>query len=378
LTSDRVMVFGHDTTTPGAPYVQRIGHRLHIGTGGAFELIFAQAQVVGWFDLRADPLRLHNLSRGTTLGPRPIVLDERGERITDFRPLGRAVRAEQRLLEANAVRTVIECVWRFVNDPQQPAGNEPVHRRRYTIYPTGQVYVTVDADVATDSWQPKQVGLSVRMALPQSDTVSVRIPQPTTAGETAPPYGWLAADGMHAGLLFVVGSEGAPRLLSPTREPSGPATLVAVDDEQTGVARFWWCHLWLATLHEDFERSAVARALSFLNPPALDIDIGSVAPQRDQRGASSGFDRGMGSYVLVPKKGRLRLVLHPGVRHAISPGFTISGTAGHDAWVYVNNILHKSVARNRDGDIIFQLRKPIRKTTVVEVIVRRETTVSGS
>ncbi len=371
LTADREMVFG-DFTTDGTPYVRRVSDRLLVGTGGAFELTFAHGQIVSWFDLRVDSHRLHNLVRGTTLGPRPIVLDASNRPDGDFKPLGSAVLAEQRLLEANAVRIRVECAWRFVDDPEGPIDGRPLHRRVYTIYPTGQMFVTVEATIATDTWQPPRVGLAVRMAPSAGEHVVSAEVDPSH-----PTYGWLAAEGVLSSLVFAVETDDDhSRLMSMRDESSGVCSLVHVAGEAGETVR-WRCLLWLTTSDKGLEESARARVAAFDHPPALDLQVGSLDSGHGTA-MMSGFDRETGSFFLKVEDGRVRFKLRPTASHAVEPAFTVTGTAGHQAWVYVNHILHEPTARNRDGDVIFQLREPIRKATLVEVIVRRGSASSGS
>lgn len=374
LATDRSMVFGDNTTTGTTPYVQRIGGRLHVGTPGHFELTFAQGQIVNWFDLHNDPHRLHNLTRDTTLGPRVVVVDPTLQTAGEFTALGRAVITEQRLLEANAVRMVVDSVWRFVDDPRQPADGSPTHRRRYTIYPTGHVFVLVQADVSNDSWHPNQVGLSVRMAPPANDSISASLP---TGRDDAShhPYGSLGCGAQPSRLLLATHTQGEPQWVTQLDPPTGVRSLVLVD-EPTTTSRTWQCLLWLTTFDKTFEEQGAIQAAAFLDPPRLTLD----AEPNDEGDSEhyTEFDRPTGSYILHPRGGRVGVTLRPGSPRIVNPAFTVSGTAGRDAWVYVDDVLHEPVARDAGGDLVFQLREAPRRTTRVEVIVRRGLAEPGS
>lgn len=374
LTADRATVFGEVNNTSGGLYVQRVAKRLNVGTGGSFELTFANGQIVRWFDLATDPHRLHNLVQGGTLGPTPVVLDDSPNSDTGFGPLGSAVLAEQRLLEATAVRVVIECVWYFVEDPDAPIDQRPRHRRLYTIYPTGELFVSVDATVANEVWSPPNVGLEITLAPPADGPHDVGIGSVPAATTTYAPYAWAGSSSQGGYLLYVVPTrEATATIVTRTDPETHRLSLVATGGQPQAGLRSWHGVIVLrldgrnATSHE-----AAATASAYAAPPKLDLELGSPSgTDAFGRNLEAGYDRATGSYVLVPEAGRLRLKLRSDNTRPVAPAFTVHGTAGLDAWVYVNYVLHVPTARDRTGNLIFQLPKGLPPQTPVEVLIRR-------
>ena len=75
LTGNRANLLGNPDGSEGELYVQRVGKRLRIGSkrpGSEFEITMANGQIVAWYHIATDPNRLHNLVRGTSLGPNPV------------------------------------------------------------------------------------------------------------------------------------------------------------------------------------------------------------------------------------------------------------------------------------------------------------------
>ncbi|MDO8630598.1 MAG: hypothetical protein Q7R41_08890, partial [Phycisphaerales bacterium] len=128
LAGNRADLLGDSANKIGNLYVQQAGRHWNIGSGGRFEISFANGQITNWYNLAADPYRLRNLVRGTTLGPSPVVVDESGMPLGDFSALGRSVAARQRIVEMNAVRVVVESEWRFVDEPNEALDRRPFQR----------------------------------------------------------------------------------------------------------------------------------------------------------------------------------------------------------------------------------------------------------
>jgi len=380
LTADRATVFGEANNTSGGVYVQRVAKRLNVGAGGSFELTFANGQIVRWFDLAADPQRLHNLVQDATLGPTPVVLNDSSDDDAGFGALGSAVLAEQRLLEATAVRVVIECAWYFVDDPDAPIDQRPRHRWLYTIYPTGELFVSVDATVANEMWSAPNVGLQITLAPPDGGQHDVGIGSiPPSASTTRSAYAWAGSQSQGGYLLYVVPTQApAATIVTRTDPKSRHLSLAATGGNPQAGEQSWNSVIKLRVTGEaGTSDAAAAVALDLTDPPQLNLELGSLVDTDAMgRRLEAGYDRATGSYVLVPEAGHLRLKLRGENTRSVAPAFTVHDTAGLDAWVYVNSVLHKPTARDQAGNLVFQIPKELPLDTPVEVLIRRRPTPS--
>ena len=383
LTSARIDLFGNPENRSGAMYVRQIGQRWRVGAGGRFELTMGNGQFVEWYNLAADPHRLRNLLRGATLGPSPTTPGPTGDGGA-FDALGRAVVARPRIVEMNAVRTVITSDWRFVDEPDRRSGKRasddrslderPFQRWRYTIYATGQIYAEVEATAQTETWTPPRLDLAVSMAAANDDTPTMLTYPAHDGGPSGtPPYGSIREGAGDALLLFVPGAASpAGRITATLDAPGRRATLTLVDDRPIQPVRRWTAHVLLGASSEITDEQAGARAGEYANPPPLTLDIGRVAVAGDGpwRPTETGFDPASGSYVIVPDSGQVRFVLD-GRAHAFhTPAFTIVDTVDRTAWVYVDHLIHAPVGRDADGRLVFQLPGRVSDVRRVEVLLQ--------
>ena len=112
LTANRKTLLGDPDDPAGGLYALRVGRQWKIGARrpGRFELTFANGQIVGWYNLDADPNRRRNLVWGTALGPALVTPDGLG--------VDRAVSVKSEIVELSEVRAVISSEWRL---PDRPA-----------------------------------------------------------------------------------------------------------------------------------------------------------------------------------------------------------------------------------------------------------------
>ncbi len=394
LTGHRESVFGDPTNTKGELYVQQVGRRIHIGAGGKFELTVGNGQIRAWHNLGDDPNRLRNLLYESSLGPNPVEINK--SKAKPLSGLGETVVASHRILEANGVRVVLECEWRFVDDPSRArAGLDaaPFHRWRYTIYPTGQLYVLVESTSKTDDgWSP-QIGLSVALASPSPGGIQTFIPQvqsqdPDPITETdpnpdynpnensdrdAPMFASLSNAAANAEFLFVPNLRAATSRFDEVVSMDGRSvTINAQDKRDDSPVKSWVSHIHLSQEATDLTKEARARA----------IDVAGVrSPVRIERGApiessvgigrSDGFNAAEGCYAISPDAGRLRVVIEGGNRPIFSPSFCIPFEKGRESWVYVDHLTFHPVVTNERGQLIFQIPGVIEKKSEIEVLFRR-------
>ena len=365
LTAHRQALLGDPRRTDGELYVERAGRRWNVGAGGRFEITFANGQIVRWHHLQQDPYRLRNLVEGTTLGPSPMITSE-GD--ADLNALGRQVVVRSRIVEMNRVRAVLACEWRFVEDPSAPLLDRPFERWEYVIYPTGQVYVTVECTARTGDWSADQVGLSVTLATRPGDGLLTQ----TSQGTRQPPtFAAARAPATDAFLLFALNE---PQQMTTMRERlndrQGRASLIASRAASGSDVERWTCTLVLGSAESIADEEAIDRAAAFADPVPLAISVGSIADEEQRTGLLHGLDQTDGCYVLSPEHGQLRFTIDGRDRPVPAPAFTILDSQDRQAWVYVDHMIHDALARDAQGNLLFQIPHTIKKHSTVEVLFR--------
>lgn len=381
LTNFREDVLGNSQGTTGGLYVQRAGRRLNVGAGGRFELTFSNGQVSAWHNLAADPHRLRNLVAGTTLGPQPVRSDAPPEGLADFSFLGKAVVARQRLVEASAVRVAIECIWSFADDPAATIEGRPNQQWRYTIYPTGQVYVDVRSVSPATASSPERMGLGVGFAGAGNETIQTAIlSSPTAASaETATSSKPNSDVGSFAvatfgeadvSMLFVPWAGGRPlRIKELVDSVRRIRWLVAHEDADGSPEGRWQAMVYLASTVMD-RGEAFARAREYLEAMPLRLELGS-AVHGSVASREDGFDRGEGCYVISPDAGRVRAVLEGDRVPFFTPTLRIVGSQRLQTWVYLDHLILDRVGWDGLGDAVIQLPRPVTGRSLVDIHLRR-------
>ena len=369
LAGNREDLLGDSAASSGALYVQRAGRRWNVGAGGRFELVFANGQIVGWYNTAADPHRLRNLVYGTTLGPSPVVL-ESGTDLGDFSALGRWVQTTARIVEMNPVRVVIASEWRLTDEPDQPARQRPVQRWRYTIHRDGQMFVKVESTRQTSAWSA-HLGLAVTLLADTNDALHTQNaggPVGKNGAETVA-CAWVRRAEEDAFLLFVPAAPpGAPmRVFEQFDATRRRASLVAAAAPVEDRTQSWSGMVFLGANKAVSREEALARAKGYARAPRPRIDWGTAGPSPD----GSGYDPAEGTYSFTPDQERVRVVFDGSVQPLFSPTVRILGSAGREAWVYVNHLIHSEVHRDADGELLFQLPN-ITGVIQVEVLFRED------
>jgi len=374
LAGNRVDLLGDSRNTTGALYVQLAGRRWNVGAGGRFELTFANGQITSWYNLAADPNRVRNLVRGTTLGPSPVVVGASGSELGDFSALGKSVVARQRIVEINSVRAVVASEWRFVDDPDASLNDRPFQRWVYTIYPSGQVFVVVEATGSTKSWTPPSLGLAVTVASSADDEWKTQTAAPTvaTADPPRPVCAMARSQPRDTVLVFMLDSPSASsRIVEKVDSTARHVSLILILENSPVEIAKWTCQLALASAGDISDADATARAAEYAGPASIRVEVGSPVAGSTLSSRTDGFDPSSGSYDLSPDQGRVRVVVEGQKRPVFSPAFRILGAKDQEAWVYVNHLIVGKVARDPGGNLIFQLPGTIRQSTMVEVLLRR-------
>lgn len=384
LSASREDVFGDSSNHTGQMYVQRVGRRWHVGAGGDFELIFANGQITGWYNLAADPYRLRNLVRGTSLGPTPTSLLDDRTADTATTQTSRQVVSRQAIREMNAVRVAIETEWRFVRERGAAPDERPDYRWIYTIYPTGQIYVSVEANAAPDANAAPGLDLTVSLAARPVDEWRTRV-IPASSAERAgiavelPAYITAQSATGDVFILFVPWM-GEGRVDVRENRPSSfaPLSLFASYRGVAGNVRRAACHLWLGTKSDVSDREALERARAYATPAAIDARIGKfVESQSDSPVVRDGFAPASGTFALTPEGGRVLLALGSARRPFFGPVFSIRRLGDRQSWVYVNHLILEPTALDGTGNLIFQVPDGVREQMLIEVLLRQAQTRSG-
>lgn len=356
LTSNREDVFGDSRNAVGGLYAQRVGRRWNVGAGGRFELTFAHGQITAWYNLAADPNRVRNLVQGTTLGPTPVVISADGSELGDFSALGNAVAATQRLLEANPVRVVVTSEWHFVDDLEQSGEGRPFQRWVYTIYPTGGVFVTVEATARTERWTPPELALAVSMAGATGDEWSIVTEDGATARNT----------GANAELLFAVHAASAS--IASRHDPAAKRVLlIARGTADTAVAR-WNAMIRVGGIDE---RGTAGMLSSYIHPETIRLEQGRPAGEKSGLARDAVLNPAGGCYEVEAEQGRVRFMLEGKRKPLTAPCFEVSQVGAGACWVYVDHLIQEATARSREEHLIFQVPGTVDRRVVVEVLCNR-------
>lgn len=378
LTDNRKTVFGDVDGPEGSLYVQHAGRRVSVGAVGRFELGLSNGQIVRWYALAEDPSRLRDLvGVGNALGPMPVRVppgaDWRQE--ADWRWLiagaGGAglVTANQRLIEANVVRAVVECTWSLGEG--DAAG--PLARWLYVIYPSGQVYVTVLCGPQAGSPEAGGVGLAVSR-LPQ-EFLNAELHAPGRLGDLPDlakrSFACLATGEPDSGLLFLLhDGDCGPQLQAVAATDTPRYSVVAYGGGADCPTKPWSALLGVGPAGECNQQTWAACARAYGPAAGIELVVGTF--ERGSAGdvGGDGFNERFGSYMLKPDSGRVQVRLHANLGAMMSPVFTVATGGAGEAWVYVDNRIHEAVARDPHGNLVFQVPGLRDQDTLVEVYLR--------
>lgn len=383
LAGNRVDLHGDSANKVGGLYVQQAGRHLNIGTGGRFEISFANGQITNWYNLAADPYRLRNLVRGTTLGPSPVVVDESGTRLGDFSELGRSVASRQHIVEMSAVRVVVESEWRFVNEANAPLDRCPFQRWVYTIYPTGQIFVMVEATAETDSWSPR-LALAATFSSTAEEQVQTRVGggaggsagertgEASGASTSADPIFAAARNAASDAILLFIPYPSDPntRIVEHVDGERRRTSFLVLSDAPRSALRKWICQMFVATSSAVDESEIRFRAMDYTTRGSLRMEIGKLPASEKATMRGDGFDPGGGSFVVAVEQNRARLTLDGRERPTYSPAFVVVGGQSGQSWVYADNLIFEPITRRQGGDIVFQLPGIVRKKVMIETLFR--------
>ena len=239
----------------------------------------------------------------------------------------------------------------------------------YTIYPTGQIFVAVETTSATDTFNSEQMGLGVFGANLTKNPVQTFVNTIATDGqENQPVFAWMRDTTANASMLYI--PLHATDIIEQIDSARESVSFVAVDEPGLKNIKRWIGQLFLTTSSELSNEFAVARATAFQHPPMPELEFGSFVPTESLPGSGmtvNGFNPATGCYVIKPENGMVRMILDH-KQHWFTPTFKIPDPHNRKVSVYINHLIYKNIARDRDGNLIFQLLEPLQKRTLVEVL----------
>ena len=372
LAGNRKTLLGDPTDSKGGLYARRVGRRWKIGAQrpGAFDLTFANGQIVEWFNLAADPGRRRNLVWGTTLGP--TFVSRTGRAITP------AVSVQSRIVELSPVRVVIASQWSFAGRAARANGVEakpPSLEWIYTIYPSGQLYVTVT--VLDSSALPTATGLAVSVSASSEGDLQVNMAKRPKGNRpsTLPMYASARMASSDALLLYTVSDVAGTLRIEQLTQGVGDSS--ATSDQTSFIAypplealgpTRWYSHLFLGSSSQVGDAEVLARAFGYARPVLPHLELGTFVSVDDRDGGTAGFDPGHGCFVIAPERGRVRLILDGTQQPYFSPAFRITNSARRDARVYVDHLIFNHAALDVDGNVVFQLPFTVDRRVMVEVL----------
>lgn len=305
LVNNVKQLFGPTELTPGDLYARSEGRRLVVGAAERFELVFSQGLISQWFDLSSDPAKTRSLT---------------GE---------------------------------------QP----PVRQWLYTIRRDGRVYIectgtTGEVDVITTA-----VSFCLDGDAGFQPTVVARSAEAAPGGAHDPYALFSREERGRADLLVVPFGQVIGQML---RRPDDPR-LCVLWRLPPGDTRFSFAammRVWPTDI--DSAAQAAPMAADYRHPTPLLVDVGSLVRTDPGDFDGDGFSEGRGYYVLQldNKAADVRISGRRYLR--FSPAFKLVNARDRDVWVYVDGKQIETY-RDREGDILFEVKGMISNEALVEV-----------
>ncbi len=384
LADNAKNVLGSPSGNPGDLYVRTEGRRARVGVVERFELVFARGRIVQWFDLQSDANRLHNLTGGGPLGPTPVWLpgdpDEivRIDETAGWEKMGPAAESFQKLVEATAVRVIVWGEWRFGSPAavaSAPSGDAPFLRWVYTVYATGRVYVEFAGTLRPPA-PAQRIGYLVACADGEGFRTIPHPAQPADAG------GPITADSLsyvlchrdepnRADLLFAFFRAATAPAARTLRHGEEPRLGTLFHGGQADAVTAWAAMLNVWPFDIDGPAQAEPMVLDYVNPMPIVIDAGRLVRTDAGDIDNDGFNEARGHYTLEPDGNVVKLRLDGSRRMRFGPAFRIVDVADCDVWAYVDGLEIRPIARDADGDAVFQIPRVLDRETLVEVTSRK-------
>lgn len=368
LLDNRRDLLGTPDGPEGALYARQIGTRLIVGASGRFELVFQSGLVTRCYQTAVDPHRLASLCLNGPLGPVPLPIHSAairaGEAVSlDVAALAASggpsrLRRTHRLVEANALRIVVEAEWSWTvaESASQPTTPEALVFR-YAIDACGRVHVAVRSAAVETFAMPPPFAVFIDAADDRAWQFDVQ-----NTGSRRGRYlraAARAADEPRDELIWIVceyGDDAGLRSLRPLdstlsaavlADPRGPAAPLVHRS-----VLLVWPGLWA-------DRPADARLWADATWPAR-----AAGP----RTSVMAFDPIENAYRVDCRSGRARFSLEEVGVVRFRPMLLLDGTSGRRAFVTCNGLMMRSDQRAADGSVLVELPEILRPASI-EIIV---------
>lgn len=383
-------VLASPSSQPGDLYVRTEGRRIRVGVVERFELVFSRGKIVEWFDLRNDPNRIHNLTGGGPLGPTPVVVPAgaaaptRIDEASGGERLGAVAESFQKTVEASPVRVIVWGEWRFGSPAtaSAPGTDAPFHRWVYTVYATGKVCLEFAGTVAPSAADKGPEGsgrIGYLVSCADGEGFERLLHAPQSPGNKAP----ATPDGLSYVLYHHDGADKPDLLYTFYRPLTAPKARAVRHDEEPRLGTLFYggpaevLSVWAAMLtvwpHDiDGPQQAEPIALDYANPMPIAVDAGRLVRTDPGDIDNDGFNEARGHYTLEPDGNVVKVRLDGSKRMRFGPAFKIVDVTDSDVWAYVDGIEIRPVARDVDGNVVFQIPRVLDKETLVEVTIRRK------
>ncbi len=326
----------------GDLYARSSGRRIVVGAVDRFELVFSRGQIREWRQ-PSGTAGGQNLAAPGGLGPFVASGQEAIELASG--------EWTQAILEANPLRLVLTA--EPGGDPA-PAGVRWV----YAVYADGRVFYS-----AMDT-QPAGPGSNLAFACdPRADfRRTVGDAQPGDPASTG--YALLSRPAAGLADLLIVPDRALParNLDQPDRRigvayglPAGPEPL-----RIAGMLQFWPDDV-------DGPSQAAPAAASYVNPMPLGLDVGRLVRTDPGDLNNDGYSEG-GGYYALQLDGRIAKLRIDGRRQMrFSPAFKLLDVAGKEVWAYADGRQIRSLYRDQDNNVFFQVPGVINREVLVEI-----------
>ncbi len=367
LVDNTQWVLGEQSTA-GELYVFTRGRRIHVGARARFELAFLDGVIAEWRG-PGDA----NLADAGGLGPWPVPLpadwQSRAEPVAYddpalFTEWGPAAAAVQSLVEVTPFRVVLAGQWRFAAPGRDPAA-APGHEWRYTIYPSGAIYVALRSQAGGGAWPAPLAGCAVAV---DGRRGFARIePLPGAPDENGPEFALLSRRGGGSDLLWTwsreTGYQEQRAMVS-----ADERRLAVLAGAVAGAAELRSAHLlrvWPADLDSAPEAAGVAG--DYRRPGRVRMTVGRAVIEAAGDLDGDGFNESEGCYELAGEGGVARFTFEPERALRFDPVFRVWETAGRRCWVYARGRLIGEVGRDAGDALLFRLGRVTSSPVELEV-----------
>jgi hypothetical protein len=366
----------------GELYAFTRGRRIHVGARDRFELAFHDGLLVAWRSGSDE-----NLADSAGLGPWPVPLAEDWASASSapvayddpalFAAWGTAVAATQRIVEATPFRVIVAGRWVFGDGGASPTGDDsqpeaaPSHSWRYTVYPTGQVYVRVRSVAPPTGWGLPRVGYALAVSGQRDFRPILSAAQ--HAGDDQPDCVLLARPGGQRADLLWTWPHGLrlARQRDQTSADERRLAVIAGDlDAATVIDTAHLLRVWPTDI--DGWPEATGFAADYAKPATIVMHTGRLLTDVPGDLDHDGFNESEGCYEFAANETALRFDFDPAPRLRFDPVFRVHETAGQRAWVYARGRLINTVGRDGDDNLLIWLGHVLSTRTAVEIHVAQD------